>query len=479
MKKILLLFCFLVFISSLYSGEWIFTKKSDTNWTEYQIHVSALDSANFVIARSTQGFLHNRYIERTSDYGQTWDTIFFKEDEIADNASNQLYDVYYKNTDSIFALEGYGEYWKTTNGGTSWEHGWVGDSATANVSQEIVIFNDIIYTGLRIDSTILYSNDFGESWGTIRIKPNIDLSDDKYFAAWYSAPIFVGNNMYCYANFIKTSNYIDLQFISEFSLVKSSDNGESWEHIFTLDENACTSAAQDKNDNIYFLNNYYVMKDTVYKQGDDTPYFRSVTCSYILKYDTKTNTLDTIWEAPRGEYSTINGKLCITESNTFHMIFFNTVFRSEDEGQTWYMEKLRDSKGEMDPAVITEFDDLVMVDENHGMIGRFNTYIMYDITTSVTEPLQNVSEMKANPNPIYAGASLSLSYEVLKPGEYSYTITNMAGREFSISIPSEQLSTGQQNISIELPNALTAGSYFLNIKHNGEVTAMKKIVVVK
>ncbi len=479
MKKILLLFCFLVFISSLYSGEWIFTKKSDTNWTEYQIHVSALDSANFLIARSTSGWLQNRYIEKTTDYGQTWDTIFFKEDEIADNASNQLYDVYYKNTDSIFALEGYGEYWKTTNGGTSWEHGWVGDSANTNISNEIVIHNNILYTGGRREDMIVFSTDFGDTWKKISIEHLIDLSDSKYVNRYFSAPIFFEDAMYCYLNLYKESAYIDMQFISEFRLFKTTDEGKSWSEVCYVDENACTSAAQDKNDNIYFLNNYYVTKDTVYKQGDDTPYFRSATYSYILKYDTKTNTLDTIWDTPRGEYPAVRGKLCITESNTFHMMFVNNIFRSEDEGQTWYMEKLRDSKGEMDPAVITDFHDLVMADENHGMIGKTNTYIMYDITTSVTEPLQNVSEMQANPNPIYSGASLTLSYEVLKPGEYSYTITNMAGREFNISIPSEQLTKGQQNISIELPNALTAGSYFLNIKHNGEVTAMKKIVVVK
>ncbi len=474
-----ILFCLLLITSSLYSGEWIFTKKSDLNWTEFQIHVSALDSANFIIARSTSGMLENRYIERTSDYGQTWDTIFFREDSIAENGKNQIYDLYYKSKDSIFALEGYGEFWKTTNGGDSWIHSWVGDSATANVSMEIVVENDVIYAGNRIDSAFYYTEDFGDTWEKINIKINIDHSSDDVFTPWCSAPIFINGNIYSSAKITRRSNYINMPYISDFVLYKSTDSGESWDSIVRLDETVCKSVAKDNDGNIYFLNEYYVLQDTVYKPGEDTPYLRCATYSHLLKFDTETNQIDTVWDTPRGEYPTVGGKVCLT-GNKFNMMFVNNALRSEDKGETWYLEKFRDSEGIKDPKTIISFSDLVMADENHGMIGRINAYIRYESTSSISELRRKINSLAANPNPVYLGASLSVSFEVQQSGDYSYSISDLSGREFELSLASEHLTAGTQHaLSFNLPDDLTAGTYFLNVKHNGEVSAMKKIVVVK
>jgi hypothetical protein len=387
-------------------------------------------------------------------------------------------DVYYKSKDSIFALEGYGEFWKTIDGGNTWEHGWVGDSASTNISNEIVIHDNVLYTGGRREDKIVFTKDFGKTWDNINIEHGIDLTDKKYVNRYFSSPIFVNDAMFCYLNLYRESNYIDMQFISELLIYKSTDKGLTWDQVFRSDESACKSYAMDEK-NIYFLNAYFVLTDTVYKPGDDTPYFRSATYSHLLKFDTETNQIDTIWDTPRGEYPAGNGKICLS-GNKFNMMFVNNALRSEDKGETWYLEKFRDSEGVKDPKTIISFSDLVMADENHGMIGRINAYIRYESTSSISEQRRKISSFAANPNPVYSGSSLSVSFEVQQSGDYSYSISDLSGREFELPLASEHLSAGTHHaLSFNLPDYLTAGTYFLNVKHNGEVSAMKKIVVVK
>jgi hypothetical protein len=456
------------------ANEWKLHKPAnDKLWTE-TTEIIDIDSNTYIWAHSVKGALEPYiYFEKTTDYGKTWKTVFRRDSVKLKN---------FWDPDFIINLInlGDGELWAQAKNdrvirSTDYGETWGNDFFPFDTNY---IYGNINYHNGTLScvvwpDTLAISTDKGKTWEKEVIKIDYDTS---FYSKDYVDPVqsyVFGDTCFVVVELVRFEDLQNpsLDYEWDFKLLVSFDRGKTWQTKPRMDNRVCDYLHLSHDNTLYLAMQYAKTQPYIDPVGDSST--KVVTVTALYKSHDFGATIDTVLS----ERKDVIQKLDAIDKNIMVVITTSRVFVSNDNCNTFYESEYGEEwPTEMRPTI----RDAAMSSETKGMLA-FNGFIAtLEAKTSISELRRKINSLAANPNPVYSGASLSVSFEVQQSGDYSYSISDLSGREFELPLASEHLSAGTHHaLSFNLPDYLTAGTYFLNVKHNGEVSAMKKIVVVK
>jgi hypothetical protein len=156
------------------------------------------------------------------------------------------------------------------------------------------------------------------------------------------------------------------------------------------------------------------------------------------------------------------------ENGLLSMATETYTYVSKDYGVTWEKEETNDKK---------PISKVARPCINKGLMIGDNYYAILEPITSVFNNRSLLPEtITLFPNPISKSNKLHIEFEVEIQGEYSFSLTSADGAKFDFNQKYFAVP-GNNTISLDIPNEVAAGAYFLSITKDGEILAVKQLVV--
>ncbi len=474
MKSVVLLI-FIISCSALFCSdyEWKFTHLSSEKVLPASVNrVSCLDQNHAVVSRTTYSYPYSRCIEKTDDYGQTWDTLFYED---LNYNSWEIYkyvitDIKYLDKDNILAICGFNNFLQSTDGGKSWiDTSYFDDSFAYN---EINSYDSLVIVASATDKFMGISNDLGKTWRLQAI--NIELNQERqYDDTIIYTPKMRNDTLYTLVHLRHRVPFkSQLELLTDNLFMYSTDKGKNWQKMFKIDDLG--------------LSINYVIDDTYF-------YTQSVDYTFdtVLVYKPDGTGLDTtLSPTPHWQMVKINrhnSKMdvitdsvsftcgSITNMNKFDdYLFISTFFQSfysSDYGNTWVKEVWNSNN--KTAGMINDFDRVSM---SKGFMVGSGKFATLEPATSVSEHNPLTSEIAVYPNPAGKDDEITIDIKANESGKYTLQLTALDGSESNIK-QTETLAAGLNRVSLNLSSELASGIYILSIYKEGQFVAAQKVVI--
>ncbi len=335
------------------------------------------------------------------------------------DVSNNVYEVLAEG-DVLYAATLDGVY-KSTDGGNNWtkkSNGiTVGSGHVHIVARLILKHNDILFTATS--SGIYYSTDEAETW----VLSNSDQQIRDFEE--HNGALFVGST--------STSAY----------LYKTTDNGLTWE---TVD---FPYAVQD----ILSFNGKLILGSLGLYLSDDNG----------LTWDARTTCFEGNGCVAMEEVVGIDDKLYVT--------FRGTILTSDEEAWEW--EDIGKPYGLGGAQNIIQFNDKILA--QGGDVWARDLEEVISVNDIFAD--NNASFSLSNyPNPFHSSTTISVTLP--ETADVVINMYNMSGQKVA-QITQQRLSSGTHNIewNRKANNALSIGSYFLELRVDGKKVDTKKCII--
>ncbi len=431
--------------------------------------VLALDSNTFIKTHSPN-FTSSPYIEieKTTDYGQSWKTVYYS-DSLSNVPKNEIIELLDLGDGVIWAQAKNDRILESTDYGETWGKSFfpfdtnyiMGDICLDKGNLACVVWPD----------TFAISTDKGNTWTKNIIKYNYDSTlYDRKDVYTHRAFLF-GDTCITVLEKIRRTN-IELPnfyYQEDSHLILSTDGGITWDLGVENANKTIRNVVKTNSNSFYYSVNYHLSTEVINPVGDTVTESRLTT--QLCKTSDFAKTYDTVFTNIHSQFIK---KVNFFDDGHIFLTLLGSIFISEDNGQTFYEI---DYKGF--PDMFPLIDDSDFYSPQRGMVTFNKSYATIEQESSVEEYNQKVSKISIYPNPISSSELIHLRYEVLDPGEYSYSISDLSGNSINIDFPAEYLNEGNKEIDLQLPYQISSGSYFIIILHNGNITAMAKLAVVR
>lgn len=431
--------------------------------------VLTLDSNTFIKTHSPN-LTSNPYIEieKTTDYGQSWKTVYYS-DSLTQVKYFEIMELLNLGDGIIWAQSKNDRILESTDYGETWEKSFfpfdtnyiMGNICVDKGNLACVVWPD----------TFAISTDRGKTWTKNIIEYNFDSTlYDRKDVYTHRAFLF-GDTCVTVLEKIRRTNIEipNFYFQEDSHLILSTDGGITWDLGVENSNKTIRNVVKTNSNSFYYSANYYIPTEVIDPVGDTVTESRLAT--QLCKTSDFAKTYDTVFTNIHAQYIK---KVNLFENSKIYLTLLASLFVSDDNGQTFYEI---DYKGF--PDMFPMIDDSDFYSSQRGMVTFNKSYATIEQTTSVEELNRRVDRIKVYPNPISSGELIHLRYEVLDPGEYSYSISDLAGHSVTITPKAEYLTEGNKEVNIQLPSELAAGTYFLNIMHNGNITAITKFILAR
>ncbi len=437
--------------------------------------ITSVDSTTYIFAtQTTSDSLTLSYIIKTTDFGITWDTLHIE--HIGEKPKPSFIDVV-SNGDTILALYSQPLMLKSVDGGENWQEiTWQGESYWPE-TQSLKYENNILYMNKRCQfktttpDTLMYSYDFGETWEYAEVGGE-DTTGEYVSEKSIGLTYVDGDNIIVNKRYgVITYNY-GHEAEGNAQFLKSTDAGKTWNEFAFLKYNEIEDYEIGQDGNIYTMAAYRYKKDST-AIGNTKIYIAGFYANYlrINPGTSKIDTLASFIEPNLGKCEDI-----ILFGDKVVARFGSKIYVSQDGGYTWVSEKY--------PYGLSSFRftiaSMARPVFGAGMISGFTSYecwfgrMYYPV--SVQDSRYFVDNISLYPNPATSAGTINLEFDAKESGMYSYKISTIDGRSFSIGSESF-LSEGMNTIDLQLGSNLSSGAYFLSILRDGEAVAVKKVIV--
>ncbi len=470
MKQGILLFVFLLIsvmakaqIWELDSLNYPYEESTNCNYGS----VASIDTNWFYIAHSTTSDVKSSCeIIRTSDMGVTWDTVFYSE---RDSLHPQLLvqDLIVADTNKMTMLYQFSKILYTEDAGITWDTVKIDNEKFVGTSN-LKLWGDYLVAGNRNDSTIAYSADLGKSWTKIPVSFDYE-TEEEITEEMTGIPYFKGDDIILNKHY-KTLSYRFADAEQEYTVqfLKSSDKGVTWTEIASIPYNEVLNYEIGNDGNIYTVSSDRIADDTVSYAGQK--YIFSDRISFLLKIDPNTSKVDTLFTFDAKDIEQCQ-KLEIFD-NKFVASFYNKIYVSDDYGSSFRLEKFSNDKEETNFEILSTSRPIF----EKGMLIGNNIFGKINYPVSVEDSRYFVEKISLYPNPSTSAGTLNLEFDAKEAGVYSYKLSTIDGRAFTIGSESF-LCAGVNNLELQLGSNLAPGAYFLSIMKDGEVVATEKVIV--
>jgi photosystem II stability/assembly factor-like uncharacterized protein len=449
--------------------KWNVIKDNSTNFVSAN-HIAFIDSNSYIVAKSKGLSLNNsRYIIKTEDYGMTWDTLFFEDIPMTtDFGDYAITDLVAIDDKHIFAAYGFNSYLKSTNGGKDWEDFRFQDTSFnfLRITQD----NNLIFLGENRTGKYAFSNDFGKSWEVKHINFSID-SIDKYDNIMYDTPCRKNDTLYSLIYLQTKVPFMSyLSFITNSLLIYSTDDGHSWQQMIYVEElGIMRSMAMYDNKIITQVINNTFHPELVVSPDDGSldTFWVSSAHNRIAAFDKTDGSCTFLTDSVDFKMGNVVD-MQYYENGLLSMATETYTYVSKDYGVTWEKEETNDKK---------PISKVARPCINKGLMIGDNYYAILEPITSVFNNRSLLPEtITLFPNPISKSNKLHIEFEVEIQGEYSFSLTSADGAKFDFNQKYFAVP-GNNTISLDIPNEVAAGAYFLSITKDGEILAVKQLVV--
>ncbi len=472
MRYLILLFIALNFsISAAADYQWQFTDNYEGERLADKSVISSLDTSCYVAAETVYGSENTRLIKRTTDYGQTWDTLYYSimDSKFPSPLHFNFNDIDYIDQNNIIAVYGYYNYLRTSDAGKTWiDTTCVEDFPFSAVTH----LDSCIFLSGASGSHIATSRDLGRSWELQEISYSID-SISRYDNIVISKPQAYKDTLYLQIYFKeKLSIYNTLGSIIHNLFMRSTNFGQTWETMYF--NSGSESSPVFAIDNDYFYSQYTdysfdtVLVNSPDGNGIDTAYIADPH-RQIVKIDKLSGDFTTLADSISLPMYILNS--IIVQGNTIAVSSLSESYISTDNGMTWETEKILSPK----PNYASLFS-ISRPTISKGMALGSYCFATLQPATSVIQRQDIIDNISIYPNPANAAVTLNLEFDAKEAGVYSYKLSTIEGRAFTIGSQSF-LSSGVNNEELQLGSNLAPGAYFLSIMKDGEVVASEKVIV--
>ncbi len=466
--RYILLFCFLIcaFQKSFSNdnNRWQTIQRGEPvlNGT---MRVSALDSLNFVVSRTYgQVFPPYTYIEITKDYGNTWDTIYYKSK--INKAKETIHDIRYIDRNTIIALYGKGTLMKTTDCGDTWSFIPITDGSNLNSGFKLDAYGDTLIVSY-LSENCAYSYDLGETWEVKSIDDSIYTNDCYEEPTQGRVKLLSDGTLLSsktYSVKYECSPYINL-VTKNTVYVQSTDWGDTWEKIFLAEANGILDIFESDNE-VYHVGYCTSFLDSVGIYNDEGVVTHKEARGQIQHYiySINNNNFDTVAHLPTTFFSLQKNE------NVLYGLSISNVYYSTDKGQSWKTinSVLNDT--------LTSIEDMAIPNRNYGMILLARRILRLENTTDVADQNTKESKITIYPNPLESDSKLNINLGIKKSGMYSYLIHDLSGK-LIVATDLGYLSSQINNTAIHISNNIVSGTYLLTFKLGNQRIGTQRLII--
>ncbi len=436
--------------------------------------IITLDTSVYLVSHSLRGLnIPYIYIEKTTDYGDSWHNVYRKDSADCSGPFDKEY------IDKFIDL-GEGTIWaqykndmivESTDGGETWSDEFF-PFDTNFVVGDFNYTDGVLSCGVWPD-TLALSYDKGKTWTKEIIDLDIDTVRYKDGLVYPEKTFVYGDTVVVLLH--KRYRY-DLEvgqfdWEYDFQFMFSYDKGKTWQHSQMI-KNREVSDFDYVNGSLYATTFNVEAKDTVINNIDTVTYYLQ---GRLYKAETIESDFESVLDFNRNQY--FMGCNIFDDGNGY-IRSTKEIFRSVDNFNTWYAVEYTNLPN--DPIKYQTIRSIAAPAMNKVMI-------MHDLNFSrlesdqdgVEEIRSKIDKLTIYPNPAQPGSSLSMSFEVLTPASYSFSLVDISGNEYPILSETEYLQAGAINREITIPSDISSGSYFLAVKSDGNITAMHRVIIVK
>ncbi len=474
MKLYAFLILSIISITNLNSQELkYFDRSNGANIISERTTITSLDSSIYLVAHTVTGAsIPYMYIEKTTDYGETWENVYsidsvdcfgqFDKEYIDNflNLGNGTIWAQYKNDKII----------ESTDNGATWSTEFF--PFDTNFVLGKINYTDGVLSCFVCPDTLALSYDKGKSWKKEIVEIEIDT-------VRYKDGLVYGEKTFVYGDTVvvllhKRYRYNlevgQFNWENDFQYMYSYDRGKSWEYSKLLKNREVTDFNY-VNGTVHATTKNTEAKDTIINDIDSVTYYLQ---GRLYKAANLESNLETVLEFYNNRYLL---EFHLFKDGKGYIRSPRVLFRSEDNFETWYeVDYINIPKDLSEYKFIKSiaapsFNRIIMT---HGL-----SYSRLEETTGVSENGSKLDELKVYPNPVQPGSTLSMSFEILTPSLYSFSLVDISGNEYPIQSETEYLHAGAIQREITIPSDISSGSYFLAVKSDGNITAMHRVIIVK
>ena len=381
------------------------------------------------------------FILRTDDFGESWTPV-------PASINEDLYQIALFSIDTIVVRgqdkQNNGTLYRSFDGGFTWEKVYT----HTNELFSLQFFNDSV--GLASGTnTIIRTTDRGKTWSIIYDVPA--STSFKTSIIWMD----IATDSIAYAGILAWES--GLKNMSRF-LLKSSDEGKTWEQIYEFDDTSI-------NCEVYFLNEF---------QGFMVENYLLRTMDGGMTWDTTDNIGDIVDVSMPGNSCvyTINNLIPVGEAPSEF-----AICSSMDTGKSW--------QGKFQPGA--NLGSIHFMNDTVGFVAGWHSIIMktehgggpivgdypWDLYTSLTDEAGTPIGITLYPNPARSVLHLHVDEPSLQGSEIQVNILQSDG-VVQLSMP---FALSNQTMDIPV-SSLTSGVYFLQITDSaGQVLSVEKVVI--
>ncbi|MDT3739276.1 MAG: hypothetical protein RO257_07205 [Candidatus Kapabacteria bacterium] len=388
--------------------------------------------------------------EKTSDGGQTWqtiyaDTLIYNEDTIYSPKYLARRCKYFSNGTLIIFLD-MGKVLRSENFGESFEEFYIENYdyqsfEMIDINNAITVSAGMIYfPGSK--SALIKSTDGCKSWQKFNIPDSISerwnfetigIQEDK--------SLIIG----CYVKYGLESDttkryYFHTDFEGSFWKSLSTEQSRKIENITLFDENEGIATGR-----IQYP-----------KQFDDS--------ALVLK--TYNGGKDWEIKLKTGDRHENFGRLLIKNDSLFMVSGAGFGFyKSTDKGESWFFPKFEVDSGVVDkPWFFTIYE--YFEDDTFYSMTSWPSQLLKGKKINTSVDLPSVKPKKLYPNPVTFGSTFTTDYEIERSGFLKVYISDVSGKVIS-PLYSGFSEAGSYSTALRLPDNISSGSYWLVLEQNG------------
>jgi hypothetical protein len=250
--------------------------------------------------------------------------------------------------------------------------------------------------------------------------------------------------------------------------IRSYDFGETWEDVYFNDDFVANVDFDVKGNELVTQSINYTFKKVAVGDGSDTAYISQPTMK-IIQLNMENGQVRVLADSSSVEQISICGLNWF--DNTIFVAMKSSSYLYDELNKIWITEK---RLSPVNQNII--FTDYARVNCSKGLATGMGFIGTLEVATSVDEPFSNNDLLLMYPNPISKSNKLHIEFEVEIQGEYSFSLTSADGAKFDFNQKYFAVP-GNNTISLDIPNEVAAGAYFLSITKDGEILAVKQLVV--